>query len=297
MRTLRKRGVARAAGRRLPSFVNALSSSEEYMAGDLPSDSWNDGNPYDLYMGRWSRLVASEFLAWLSLPPGLRWLDVGCGTGSLTAAIVEKCRPAEVVGIEPSEGFVTRARERLRGSATFHVANALHIPLPSSSLDVVVSGLVLNFVSDPVSGLIEMKRVARPGATVATYVWDYAGKMQLIRIFWDAVVELSPHARDADEGVRFPICQPPKLVEAFATAGLIDVEVAPIEVQTRFRDFDDYWNPFLGGQGPAPSYAMSLDGEARLHLRERLRQRLTAESDGSIALVARAWGVRSRVPT
>ncbi len=266
------------------------------MAGDLPSDSWNEGSPYDLYMGRWSRLLAGEFLAWLKLPQGLRWLDVGCGTGSLTATILEKCRPAELVGIEPSEGFLAKARERLRGFATFHLADALHIPLPASSLDVVVSGLVLNFVSNPVLGLIEMKRVASPGATIAAYVWDYAGRMQLIRTFWDVVVELDPHARGVDERVRFPICQPAMLAEALATAGLIDIEVSPIEVQTRFRDFNDYWDPFLGGQGPAPSYAMSLDEEARLRLRERLRERLSTESDGSIALVARAWGVRSRVP-
>jgi SAM-dependent methyltransferase len=273
------------------------SGTSDYMAGDLPGDSWNRGNPYDLYMGRWSRLLAGEFLPWLRLPHGLRWLDVGCGTGLLTAAILERCRPVEVIGIEPSEGFMVRARERLQGFATLHVADALHIPLPPSSIDVVVSGLVLNFISNPELGLTEMKRVASPGATIAAYVWDYAGKMQLIRIFWDVAVELDPRARDLDEGIRFPICRPDMLTAALETAGLIDIEVAPIEVQTRFRDFDDYWDPFLGGQGPAPSYAMSLDEEARSHLRERLRERLPIQPDGSIALVARAWGVRSRVPT
>jgi len=267
------------------------------MTDATPNDSWNEGSPYERYVGRWSSVVASEFLAWLGLPSGLHWLDVGCGTGALAAAIVAKCRPATVAGIDPSEGFLATARERLHGLATFHAANALDIPLPSSSVDVVVSGLVLNFVPDPSLGVVEMKRVARPGATIAAYVWDYAGKMQLMRYFWDAAVELNPPARDLDEGVRFPLCQPPVLAAVFESAALVDIAVTPIDVQTRFRDFDDYWSPFLGGQGPAPSYAMSLAEEARARLRERLRERLPMQPDGSIALVARAWGVRGRVAT
>ena len=144
---------------------------------------------------------------------------------------VAKCRPAAVAGIDPSEGFLATARARLQGLATFHAANALDIPFPSSSLDVVVSGLVLNFIPDASLGLVEMKRVARPGATIAAYVWDYAGRMQLMRCFWDAAVELNPAARDLDEGVRFPLCQPPALAAAFEKAALVDVEVTPIEVR------------------------------------------------------------------
>ena len=266
------------------------------MANAHPDDAWNKGDPYELYIGRWSGLVAKDFLAWLSPPPGLRWLDVGCGTGALTAAIAETCRPAQLVGVDPSAGFLTKARARLEGRATFHVGNAAEIPLPDASFDVVVSALVLNFVPSPASGLAEMKRTAAAGATIAAYVWDYAEKMLLIRHFWDAAVELHPEAQQLDEGVRFPLCKPAALSEAFRTAGFGEIEVAPIEIATPFRDFDDYWTPFLGGQGPAPSYAMSLDEPARARLRERVRERLPIQRDGSIPLVARAWAVKGRVP-
>ena len=266
------------------------------MTSARPNDSWNVGDPYELYVGRWSHLVAIEFLAWLNLPSSLRWLDVGCGTGALTAAISEKCRPARLIGIDPSEGFLAKARARLEGKATFRVANALDIPLQDSEVDVVVSGLVLNFVPNPALGLAEMRRTAIAGGTIAAYVWDYAGKMELMRYFWDAAVDLNREARELDEGVRFPLCQPDALENAFLHANLSAIRVTPIDIATRFRDFDDYWVPFLGGQGPAPSYAMSLDEASRNRLRDRIRERLPTQSDGSIALVARAWAIQSRVP-
>jgi SAM-dependent methyltransferase len=261
-----------------------------------PDDGWNHGTPYERYVGRWSRLVADEFLAWLKLPPSLRWLDVGCGTGALTATIAATCRPAQLIAIDPSTGFLAEAREHLRDRATFHVGSATDIPLPDGSIDAVVSGLVLNFVPSPASGIAEMKRVGGAGATIAAYVWDYAGKMELMRHFWDAAVDLNPAARALDESVRFPLCTPAALHDAFENAGLVEIAVVPLEIGTPFRDFDDYWTPFLGGQGPAPAYAMSLDESARTRLRERLRARLLIERDGSIALVARAWAVRGRVP-
>ena len=139
---------------------------------------------------------------------------------------------------------------------------------------MVVSGLVLNFVPNTALGLAEMRRVVGPGGTIAAYVWDYAGKMELMRHFWDAAVELDPKVRDLDEGVRFPLCQPVRLERAFREANLVAVEVVPVDVPTRFRDFDDYWTPFLGGQGPAPAYAMSLDEASRDRLRDRFSQAL-----------------------
>lgn len=266
------------------------------MTSTRPSDSWNRGDPYELYVGRWSHLVAHEFLDWLNLPSSLRWLDVGCGTGALTAAIWDKCQPAELIGIDPSEGFLTKARARLEGNAAFRVASALDIPLRDAEVDVVVSGLVLNFVSNTALGLAQMRRTAVAGGTIAAYVWDYAGKMELMRYFWDAAVELNSAARELDEGVRFPLCHPDALEVAFRDANLSAIQVGPIDIPTRFVDFDDYWAPFLGGQGPAPSYAMSLDEASRNRLRDRIRKRLPTESDGSIPLVARAWAIQSRVP-
>ena len=256
-------------------------------------DVWASGAAYESYVGRWSRLVAGEFLAWLGVPPGARWLDVGCGTGALTGVILEVAAPREVVGVDASEGFVGHARRQVADSrARLEVGDALALPAETGTVDAAVSGLVLNFVPDPQRAAAEMARVTRPGGTVGAYVWDYAGQMQLMRHFWDAAGELNPTARELDEGRRFPLCRPGPLAELFRSAGLDRVEVRPIDVPTRFRDFDDYWAPFLGGQGPAPGYAMSLGEEHRAALRERLRARLPVDPDGSIPLVARAWAVR-----
>jgi SAM-dependent methyltransferase len=256
------------------------------------SDRWEQGNPYARYMGRWSRALAPHFLDWLDVPDGLRWLDVGCGTGALTEAVVARCAPAEVIGVEPSAGFLSIARERLGNRATLVEGHASAIPLPDHAVDVVVSALVLNFVPDPRAGLQELRRVARPDGTIAACVWDYAGRMQMIRTFWDAAVELNPYAKSSDEGVRFPICNPDALVELFAQAGLIGIASTALEIETRFADFDDFWQPFLGGQGPAPAYLMALSEPDRLRLRDRLLERLPVREDGSIVLAARAWAVR-----
>jgi len=259
-------------------------------------DHWTTGGPYEGYIGRWSRPVARAFLAWLDMPPGLRWLDVGCGTGALTDAILKTCRPARMIGVEPSEGFLAEARAHIGDKAAFHVGNATALPVKDASWDVVVSGLVLNFVPEPAAGLAEMKRSAAEGGTIAAYVWDYAQRMEMLRHFWDVAVELNPAAQSLDEAVRFPMCDPKALAKLFEGADLADVDAIPIEIATRFRDFDDYWNPFLGGQGPAPSYAMSLDEPSRAQLRDCVRKRLPVQADGSIPLVARAWAVRGRMP-
>lgn len=260
------------------------------------SDTWERGNPYEQYVGRWSRQLAPEFLSWLNVPAGRRWLDVGCGTGALCAAIVDRCSPSSVAGVEPSEGFLKTAQENLAGRAALYHGSATAIPLNDASADVVVSGLVLNFVSDQRAALLEMARVTGKGGTIAAYVWDYAGKMELMRFFWDAAVELDPGAAKLDEGARFPLCRPKALEELFASTGLEEVEAKPIDIPTPFANFDDYWQPFLGGQGPAPAYAMSLDETARLRLRDCIRERLPVEANGSISLTARAWAARASVP-
>lgn len=258
------------------------------------SDTWEQGSPYERYVGRWSRRVAPPFLSWLDVPAGRNWVDVGCGTGALCAAIIDHCAPASVAGVEPSEGFLKTAKENLGGRAALHQGSATSIPLGDASVDVAVSGLVLNFVPDQPGAMKEMSRVARKGGLIAAYVWDYAGKMELMRHFWDAAVALDPEAAKLDEGPRFPLCRPEALAKLFAGAGMEDVATKPIDIPTRFSGFDDYWQPFLGGQGPAPAYAMALDEERRSALRERIRSALPAASDGSISLLARAWAVRGR---
>lgn len=259
------------------------------------SDTWERGDPYEQYVGRWSRRVAPLFLSWLRVPTGLRWLDIGCGTGALCKAIVDNCSPSSVIGVEPSEGFLKTAINDLAGSAVFHQGNAAKIPLENSSVDVTVSGLVLNFVSDPQAALAEMVRVTSRAGTIGAYVWDYAGKMELMRFFWDTAVELDPDVAKLDEGRRFPLCRPGGLADLFGRAGLQVVEVKAIDIQTPFPSFEDYWRPFLGGQGPCPAYAMSLDELSRARLRDRIRERLPVQADGSITLTARAWAVRGTV--
>ena len=267
-------------------------------AGQSPrKDVWAAGDLYEPYVGRWSRMVASRFLKWLALPAEQDWLDIGCGTGALTQSILDHGSPKSVKGVDPSPGFVEYARHRVgRGRVTFEGADAQSLPFETASFDAAVAGLVLNFVPQPARAVAEMTRVVRPGGVVAAYVWDYAGKMELMRYFWDAALALDPAAYELDEGRRFPICQPQPLTAVFTQAGLHDVEVRPIDIPTDFRDFDDYWSPFLGGQGPAPGYAMSLTEARRGALRDRIRSKLPVAKDEVIRLIARAWAVRGRTP-
>lgn len=252
-------------------------------------DTWERGDAYERYVGRWSRLLAVPFLDGLSAGPGLDWLDVGCGTGALAGAILDRCDPASVVGVEPSDGFLRSAATNLGGRARLLRGSADALPLPGASIDVAVSGLVLNFVPEVQAALAEAVRVVRPGGMVAATVWDYGDRMEFLRCFWDAAVELDPAAAELDEAARFPLCRPEALGEELAAAGLTGVTVRAIDIQTVFGDFDDYWTPFLGGQGPAPGYVAGLDAAARDRLRDHLVGHLPIQEDGTIPMVARAW--------
>lgn len=255
---------------------------------------WTASDAYEPYVGRWSRLVAPQFVAWLGATSGLDWVDVGCGTGELSNAIIRTAAPRSLRGVEPSEAFIATARQRLGSDrVTFTLGDAQHLPFEDQSADVLVSGLVLNFVPDVHAALAGFARVTRPGAVVAAYVWDYAAGMQMMRHFWDAAAELDDSAKALDEGRRCTVCGADELRALFAGAGLQRVEARAIDVPTVFADFDDYWTPFLAGGAPAPRYAASLSEERRSELRERLQQRLPAAADGSIALTARAWAVKA----
>jgi SAM-dependent methyltransferase len=264
-----------------------------------PLERWSIADAYEPYVGRWSRLVARDFLAWLSVPNGSRWLDIGCGTGVLSQTILEMTEPAAVLGVDPSPQFIAHAQTHVAGPRVrFETGDARAIPVADGTFDAVVAGLMLNFVPAPEQpqAASEMRRATRPGGTVAAYVWDYAGEMQLMRYFWDAAVALDPAGRDIDESRRFPLCQPEPLESLFRDAGLDDVEVRAIDVPTVFRDFDDYWTPFLNGMAPAPAYAQSLSEDHRDALRDRIHANFPVRPDGSIHLTARAWAVRGLVP-
>jgi len=263
-----------------------------------PKETWGSGEAYGQYVGRWSRMVAEQFLAWLDVPAASRWLDVGCGTGVLTQAILSQADPSYVKGIDRSEAFITYAKHQVTDErAQFEVGDAQALAVETGSYDVTVSGLVLNFVPQPALALAEMSRVTRAGGTVAAYVWDYAEQMQFMRYFWDVANALDPAAANLDQGRRFPLCNPQALSELFQAGKLTKVEVRAIDIATHFKDFDDYWSPFLGGQGAAPTYLMSLDEERRVELRESLRRDLPFAPDGSISLTARAWAIRGICPS
>ena len=265
------------------------------MAGTSRHDSWQAGDSYDAYMGRWSRQIAPRFLDWLNPPGGLDWLEVGCGTGALSAAILDRCKPKSLISIDPSEGFLSKARTNVPDRrADFQVGDAQALTLEDNSRDIAVSALVLNFVPDRQKALAEMKRVVRPGGTVAFYVWDYpGGGVEFMRAFWTAATALDPAAEDLTEDKRFPYCTAEGLADLATKAGLNSVDHTAIEVSTLFKDFDDYWRPFTLGAGPAPGYCASLAPEARERLKEKLHESLPRAEDGSIPLKTRAWAIRA----
>ncbi len=258
-------------------------------------DSWKSSDPYEYFMGRWSSLAARGFLDWLSPAHGLKWLDVGCGSGALSEAAIHGFKPKSLLAVDQSEGFIQTVQRRLGGKAICRVGNAVDLPVADRSVDLTVSGLVLNFIPDGGKALREMKRVTVDGGTVAVYVWDYAGKMEFLQTFWKAATELRSEAAALDEARRFSDSTSGALRRLFTEVGLHQVTTAPIEIKTHFADFDDYWRPFLGGQGPAPGYVVSLSDSERERLKNLIHQRLPMLPNGSIPLSARALAVRGKV--
>jgi trans-aconitate methyltransferase len=258
--------------------------------------SWADAARYEAYIGRWSRPVARQFVGELAVAPGRRWLDVGCGTGALTATVLELADPVGVLGIDRSPEFLQHAAAHVTDlRASFRTGDAAVLPVDDGSVDVVVSALVLHFLADPGAAVAAWRRAAVPGGTVAAYVWDYAEGMEMLRAFWTAA-RVDPAVTELDEAARFPICAPGPLRDVFTGAGLTDVVTGAIEVPTVFTDLDDLWAPFLGGTGHAPVHLARLTDGERTAIREELRRTLPVRADGSIPLSARAWTVRGQVP-
>lgn len=246
---------------------------------------FSESDGYERFMGRWSRRLAPLFVTFAGVTEGDRVLDVGSGTGAL-AATAAAIGSVQVTGIERSPAYVRYAGEHVSGR--FEVGDAMALPFADDAFDRTLSLLVLNFVPDPTAALQQMMRVTRPGGVVASAVWDYGDGMQMLRTFWDAAVALDPNAAPRDER-HMPLCAHGALAELWRTHGLEDVDEQPLSIEMAFASFDDYWQPFLCGQGPAGVYVTSLSESAR----DALESRLRAQVD--LTQQALAWAVRGVV--
>lgn len=250
---------------------------------------------YDRHIGRYGPQLASALLELAGIERGMRALDVGCGPGALTAALVERLGPANVSGADPSQSFAEACRARQPGVEVV-VAAAESLPFADEAFDATLSQLVVNFVDDPETGLREMVRVTRSGGVVASCVWDYAGEMTLLRAFWDAAREIDPErGAAADEGVVMAWSGEGELGELWRVAGLRDVRLGQLVVRASYANFDDLWSPLATGSGPSGAFCRSLGEDRQAALRDALGHRLGL-GDEPFELSARAWAASGIVP-
>jgi ubiquinone/menaquinone biosynthesis C-methylase UbiE len=254
------------------------------------------GDAYERFMGRWSRTLALPFVRFAGLRSGDQVLDVGSGTGAVTAAVAAVSPSSRIVGIDPAAAFVAYAHARHAGDLIrFEVGDAQQLPFADRSFTRALSLLNLNFIPDPAKAVREMSRVTRPGGTVTAAVWDYGQGMEMLRVFWDEAVALHREA-DAKDERHMPLSADGELAALFRQQPFQEVASEAFTVETRFASFDDYWLPFLEKQGPAGAYVASLPAPDAEQLRRRLRRRLLGDGpDGPFVLRARAWAVRGLV--
>ena len=285
----------RKAGRET-SMDRHGNREETTMNIDARYDAWSAGRHYENYMGRWSRRIADRFLEWLEPAPELDWLELGCGTGALSSALLSRAAPKSVMVTDLSGNFLDHTQRLISDPrVTFEIADAQNLPFMDARFDGTVSGLTLNFVPDRHLAITEMQRVVRPGGTIAFFVWDYpGGGMGFIDAFWKAAASLDPAAEALDEARRFAFCTPDGLIDLCRSAGLTEIETSAIETQTEFPDFETFWLPFTLGAGPAPGYCSSLSEDGLLALKTALGKFVGV--DGPITLPARAWAVKTRQP-
>jgi SAM-dependent methyltransferase len=238
---------------------------------------------YGRFMGRYSEPLAGSFAALVGVTPGRLALDVGCGTGALTAELVGRLGAEAVSAVDPSDAFVAATRARFPG-ADVRRASAERLPFPDDLFDFTLAQLVVHFMQDPLAGLRDMARVTRHGGTVAACVWDHGGGRGPLTVFWQAALDLDPHARDES---RLAGAREGHLAELFAAAGLRDVESTMLTVQTRYQSFEEWWEPFTLGVGPAGDYVQGLDVRRRTELRDRCASLLPRQ--GPVDVTASAW--------
>lgn len=254
-----------------------------------------DGDAYEQQMGRWSRRLAEPFLDFASIPDGQRILDVGCGTGSLTRSLARHFPSSHIVGLDYSEAYVAHAQRRIsKPNVEFQVGDIGALPFSDSNFDAVLAMLVLPFVPDTVGAVREMRRVARPGAVIAAASWDSRGGWVAQRMFLDTAAVLDPgitelRARNCTR----PTMRPGELAAAWRNAGLADIRETALSIRMEYLNFDDYWAPYLGRQGPAADYVAKLDNAEIALLRDHVRRAyLDGEADGPRSYAATAWAVR-----
>jgi ubiquinone/menaquinone biosynthesis C-methylase UbiE len=243
---------------------------------------------YTRYMGLWSRPLAAAFAAAAGINAGMRAIDVGCGSGELTRELMRRLGAEAVAAVEPSEPFA-RACAQALPEADVRVGAAERLPFEDDSFDAALSQLVVNFMTDAHAGVREMRRVTRPGGTVAACTWDYADGMTMLRVFWDAALAADPKA--PDEGRTMAYCTPESLLQLWEAAGLEDVRSSELVVERSYATFEDFWEPFTLGVGPGGAYCASLGSKERCALRLECFRRL-GEPSGAFTLTARAWFVR-----
>jgi len=245
---------------------------------------------YQQFMGRFADPLAVQFADFGGVTSGASVLDVGCGTGALTAVLADRLGAAAVSAVDPSPSFVEAARRRLPG-VDVRQARAEDLPFDDGRFDLVLAQLVVHFMTDPAAGMREMGRVARPGGVVAAAVWDHGGGQGPLQVFWSAVRALDPAAPDESD---LPGVREGHLAALAGEAGLVDVDAAALTVEVAHESFEDWWRPFTLAVGPAGAYVASLDDAGRTALRERCRSVLPA---GPFTIRATAWAVRARTPS
>jgi len=251
---------------------------------------------YERFMGRWSRRVAPGLVAFAGITDGDRVLDVGSGTGALAAAVLGAAPTTRVVGLDVATRYLDKARAGLGGErASFQEGDAQDLAFADDAFDKALSLLAFNFIPDPERAFDEMVRVTRPGGVIAAAVWDYGHGMRMLRVFWDEAVGLDPASEPRDER-HMPLCRSGELGKLWTEHGLVEVETSELVIELPFASFDDYWAPFLEGQGPAGSYVAGLPDDHKQELERRLRDRLLYDGrDGPLTLSARAWAVKGKV--
>ena len=248
---------------------------------------------YERFMGRWSRLLAPAFIAFAGVKNGDRVLDVGTGTGSVAAAVEASMPASEIVGIDPSEGFIAYAQKNAKSNRVrFEVGDAQALKLKDASFDNVLASLVMNFIPDHNKAIAEMRRVTRPQGMVSACVWDYDAGMQMLRFFWDEAIALDPAIEPKDER-HMKLSRQGQLGKLWQSAALINIKEAPLEIDQAYASFDDYWDSFTRGAGPGGAFVVALSEDRRRQLEARMRKRLLGDrQDGPFTLKARAWCVR-----